>query len=56
MIFGGTVSNDIVNDFGNLVMHLLLASKGYVIKNNTHKKIAAVFIFAYNLFWLCIQA
>jgi hypothetical protein len=46
---GGTVSETIVNDFGNLVLHLLLASKEYVIKSNTLKKNTAVFIFAYSL-------
>jgi hypothetical protein len=46
---GGTVSETIVNDFGNLVLHLLLASKEYVIKSNRLKKNTAVFIFAYSL-------
>ena len=45
----GTVSTITVNKFGNLFLHLLLASKGYVIKTNTPKKTPAAFIFAYSL-------
>jgi len=56
LTLAGIVSVITVNNFGNLVLHGLLASKGYVIKTIAAKKIAVVFIFAYTLDWFCIQA